>query len=514
MLGIMRKYKQSILIKIVFCIIVFSFIGTIFLVWGRGDETGSSDFAAKVDGTKISFDDYQKNYYRLRGLYEQIYGRSITPELEKQLGIKKMAVESLIDNTLLIKEAKRMGISVNKDEIANEIAKTPAFQKDGVFDFNQYTQMLKANRMTPANFEESQEQDLLVKKVREKVKERATVSDQDLLQAFKKQNDKVDLSFISFSPTEVKGEVKVTDQDLTAYLQGHQAEFKTQEKVSISYAIVSPDQFLSKVTVSDEEAQTYYQKNIDRYQGKGGILPFAEVKARATADAIKQKAAKEAYEKVADAVNKNLKGGDINAAAAAVGAKAIETPLFSQQAAPPSLAGEDDVIKKAFLLKKDELSGPVETARGIYIIKVKEKIPAAVPPLAEIRGQLTQKVMEEKARELAKKKAEEALAQMAKGEGAIKPSETGAFSYAANGEIPRIGNSPEFMEAAFSLTTAAPTAKTPFKVGDRWYAVKLKQRIELNSADFQKNKEQIKQTLLPKTAGSPGQLVERIKSQG
>ena len=120
MLGIMRKYKQSVVIKIVFCIIVFSFIGTIFLVWGRGDETGSSDFAAKVNGTKISFDDYQKNYYRLKGLYEQIYGRSITPELEKQLGIKKMAVESLIDNTLLIKEAKRMGISVNKDEIANE----------------------------------------------------------------------------------------------------------------------------------------------------------------------------------------------------------------------------------------------------------------------------------------------------------------------------------------------------------------------------------------------------------
>ena len=138
--------------------------------------------------------------------------------------------------------------------------------------------MLKANRMTPAKFEESQEQDLLVKKVREKVKERATVSDQDLLQAFKKQNDKVDLSFISFSPTEVKGEVKITDQDLNAYLQGHQAEFKTPEKVSIAYAVVTPDQFSAKVTVSDEEAQTYYQKNIDRYQGKGGILPLQKLK--------------------------------------------------------------------------------------------------------------------------------------------------------------------------------------------------------------------------------------------
>ncbi|HEY6007786.1 MAG TPA: peptidylprolyl isomerase, partial [Geobacteraceae bacterium] len=37
-----------------------------------------------------------------------------------------------------------------------------------------------------------------------------------------------------------------------------------------------------------------------------------------------------------------------------------------------------------------------------------------------------------------------------------------------------------------------------FKVGDRWYAVKLKNRIAADTTDFQKTKEQIKQTLLPK----------------
>ncbi|GAB7028359.1 peptidylprolyl isomerase [Geotalea toluenoxydans] len=498
MLGIMRKYKQSVLIKIVFCIIVLSFVGTIFLVWGRGDEATGGDFAAKVNGTKISMDDYLKNYDRMKSLYQQIYGQAMTPDLEKQLGIRKMAINSLIDNALAVKEAKRMGIAVNKDEIANEIAKVPAFQKDGVFNFDQYTQMLKAYRMTPANFEEGQEQEMLVKKAREKVKERATVSDQDLQQAFNKQNDKVDLSFISFSPGDVRNEVKVTDQDLTTYLQGHEKEFQTPEKVSIAYALVSPSQYSSKATVTDEEAETYYRKNIDRYQGKGGILPFAEVKDRAKADAIKQKGAKEAYETVADTINKNLKGGDIKAAAASLGVKVEETPLFTAKTAPAPLADEGEVIKRAFLLKQGELGGPIETAKGIYIIKVMEKKPAAVPPLAEIKGQLTQKVTEEKARELAKKKAEEALAQLAKGTGTVKTQETGAFAYAANGVIPRIGTSPDLMEAAFNLTAAAPTPKNIFKAGDRWYAVKLKQRIELNRADFQKNKEQIRQTLLPK----------------
>jgi peptidyl-prolyl cis-trans isomerase D len=39
--------------------------------------------------------------------------------------------------------------------------------------------------------------------------------------------------------------------------------------------------------------------------------------------------------------------------------------------------------------------------------------------------------------------------------------------------------------------------KVPFKSGENWYAIKLKKRVEADTAEFQKTKEQIKQTLLP-----------------
>ncbi len=75
--------------------------------------------------------------------------------------------------------------------------------------------------------------------------------------------------------------------------------------------------------------------------------------------------------------------------------------------------------------------------------------------------------------------------------------ETGQFGYSPKGDIPKIGTAPEIMEAAFNLSVAAPVAKTAFKVGDRWYVVKLKERIEMNKEEFAKQKEQIKQSLLP-----------------
>ncbi|HTY20950.1 MAG TPA: SurA N-terminal domain-containing protein [Geobacteraceae bacterium] len=499
MLGIMRKYKQSVVIKIVFAVIVFSFIGTIFLVWGRGEKgLSGTDYAARVGKAKISFDEYQKYLYRLRNIYSQIYGRTLTPEMEQQMGLKKRALANLIDNALVRNAAGEMGIEVSKEEVEKEIASVPAFQKDGAFSFQLYQERLRGERMTPSYFEENVKDDLLIKKAKQKILEKAKVSDEEALQTFRKQNDRVNLLYASFSPADAKGEVKLSEQDLEGYLQRHQEQFRTPEQISLSYVVVDPAKIAAGQHVTDEEAQTFYQKNIDRFQGKDGFLPFAEVKERAKAAALQDKGAKAAYEMAADAVNKNLKTADINKAAASLGVKVTETPLFTQTAPAAQLAGETEVVKRAFSLKEGELGGPVETSKGIYIFRIKERQPAAVPPLARIRGRVEALASVEKAEELSRKKADEAIARMGKAGGLPKMEETGAFGYSPKGEIPKIGVNTEIMEAAFTLSATAPLAKSPFKVGERWYVISLKERIEANKDEFPKQKEQIKQQLLPK----------------
>lgn len=498
MLGIMRKYQKSPIIKIIFWVIVLSFIGTIFLIWGKGEEAQRSAYAAKVNGKKIPIEEFRQSYDRLSGIYKQLYGANFSPDIEKSLNLKKLALNSLVDAVLVRQEAKRMGIRVSDDDVKAEIAKNPNFQKNGAFDFQQYQQVLSFSRINPAAFEESQKDAMKAQKARQAIKDKVTISDDEALLAFKKQNDKVELQYVSFAPAELAGEVKPTDQDLLGYLQKHQDEFRTLEQISLSYLLVEPSQFNSKLTVSDDEAQAFYQKNIDRYQEKGGILPFEKVKERARADALKLKASKHAYETVADTLNRHMKTGDFAAAAKELNAKVSDTPMFTAKAPHTPIAGETDLLRKAFIAKTGELGGPVETARGIYLFKLKDRKPSDVPPLAQIRSQVEAKAAIEKARELALKKAEEALIQMSKGATTAKTQETGSFGFSAKGDIPKIGASPEMMDAAFNLTAAAPVAKAPFKVGDRWYAVRLKNRIETKRDDFARAKEQVKQTLLPR----------------
>jgi len=500
MLGIMRKYKESIVIKAVFVIIVLSFIGTIFLVWGEGGtgSGGQTSYAAKVDSTKISIDDYQQSYYRLRGIYEQIYQRSLPADVEKQLGLKKMALDNLVEAVLVRRAAKKMGVTVSDDEVKTAIAAVPAFQKNGAFDFQQYQQTLKGNRMTAADFEESQKNELIMKKARKTVQDKVVISDADAEQYYHKKNDRIELQYVAITPEALLAEVKLTDQDLNTYIQGHQEQFKTAEQVSIQYVLIDPSSLAGAVTVSDEEINSYYQKNIDRYQGKGGILPLAEVKDRVKADAIRNKAGKEAYEKAADTINKNIAAANLQGVATALGVKIAETPLFTAKNPPAALAAEAAVVKKAFMLKAGEMAGPVETAKGIYALKLKERKPAEVPPLAQIRNAVEAAARVDKAKELAAKKAEETLAALAKNPAAAKLQDSGSFTFNEQGNIPGIGVSKELMDAALALSAAAPLPKTAVKIDQKWLVIKLKNRTAANSEDFQKTKEELKKQLLPK----------------
>jgi peptidyl-prolyl cis-trans isomerase D len=499
MLSIMRKQKESIVIKIVFVIIVLSFIGTIFLVWGKGSDGmsgGKGGYAAKVNGTRISLEEYQGAYQRIRNMYQQIYGQSIPPEMEKVLGLKKVALDGLIDNLLAMKEAKSLGIKVSKDEIANSIEAMPMFQRDGKFSFDQYQQILKSNRMTAKDFEEGQEAEVTLKKVRQTIKDKAVVSDADALAQYKKENDKLELDYVAYAPSDVAAEVKLSEADLNDYLQKNSNDFKTAEKVALSYILLDPSSLAAKTTVSDEEIQTFYQKNIDRWQGKDGIHPLAEVKEKVKAEAIKQKTAKQAYELAADTLFKNIKSGDLNLIAGALKQKVQETSLFAANAPAPALAGEAAVIKKALELKQGELGGPVETAKGIYILKAKERKAATVPALAEIKGAVEEKAKAAKAIELAKKKAEDAAKQLST-RAAFKTQSTGSFGFSAKGEIPVIGASSEIVEAVFKLSAGQAPA-TPFKVGNRWYAVRVKSRTDAPKAQFEATKEELKKKMLPK----------------
>lgn len=181
MLDVMRKHAQSWLIKGVFAIIIVVFV----LFWTEPGQKGVGlEVVATVDGSKITLSEYRRSYENLMNIYRSVYREGLSEEVIKMLKLREKALDSIIDSRLLLKEADNLGLNVSNAELADSISRYPAFQKENSFDKGLYLAVLKANRLTPAEFEEGQRRNLIVGKIEGLIKEGVRVSDDEVKEAY------------------------------------------------------------------------------------------------------------------------------------------------------------------------------------------------------------------------------------------------------------------------------------------------------------------------------------------
>lgn len=134
--------------------------------WGFSDRT--NPVVARVDDRSITATEYERAYRNAERYYREVFKDQFNAEVLKQLDLKHMVINSLVERELWLKTARTMGVSVSSQELAAEIAKVPAFQRENTqqFDPDVYRRVLARNHLTPDAFETSQREDLIIAKVK------------------------------------------------------------------------------------------------------------------------------------------------------------------------------------------------------------------------------------------------------------------------------------------------------------------------------------------------------------
>ena len=176
MLQAMRKHAKFF--YILFFIVILSFI-----FWGVGTVDKSTAVpVAEVGKEKITVEEYWNAYDRTREFYRNIMKGNFTEETEKQLNLKQKVLDSLIEENLLLTEAKKEGLRASDAEVEESIVNDPAFMRDGRFDREVYIRRLQLERWTPEYFESLKRKDLTLIKIRQLIGEAVDVSDVDVPQ--------------------------------------------------------------------------------------------------------------------------------------------------------------------------------------------------------------------------------------------------------------------------------------------------------------------------------------------
>lgn len=450
MLKFIRRNASAAWVKFIFVAIV-----VVFVFWGMGGMVGveKAQFVARVNQDTIAPADYYRAYNNLLRLYQDIYKDNFRPELMKALDLKGKALDQLIRVDLMRQEARRLGLSVSDAEVRASIAQVPAFQQNGAFSKELYLRVLRSNRITPGDYEESKEEELLVDKLQDLVLGGVNVSEAEVHDRYRLDNEQVDLRFLKFDNATFASDVQLADQDLQAYFDNHRETFREPEKVRIEYVLFDADKFAGQTQVSDAEVKAYYDEHAAEYEQPEEVharhilfrlapdpTPDEKAKVRARAEEVLAKLKEGAdFATLAKQYSEDssaAQGGDLGS-------------FGRGKMVPPFEAA-------AFAMAPGQISDLVESEFGFHIIKVEGKVPARTQALAEVRPQIVAKVTQEKARELASDRADTARIKVVGGTTLATVAEADGLGvatpppFAQNEAIVGIGRSTAMTTAAFA----------------------------------------------------------------
>lgn len=376
------------------------------------------------------------------------------------------AAEQLITQKALVVEAGRMGLRATdedlRDELQHGIYAATLFPGGKFIGQEAYEGLLQNADLSVPQFEEGVKQDILVRKLRNLVAASASVDDPAVRQEFEKRNTKIKFQYAVISEADIRKGIHPTDAELKAFYERNKATYNNSipEKRKLTYAIIDSSRIASNTQVTQSDLQSYYNQHQDEYRVPEQVnVRHILIKSPAPgADGkIDQKADEAAKAKAEDILKQIKAGGNF----ADLAKKYSEDPGSAKNGGSLSWIGKGRTVpefeKAAFSLPKGGTSDVVKSNYGYHIIHVDDKQEAHVKSVDEVKPQIEAVLRQQKAARAAEGEANAFMTQ-ARTSGLDKAASAKGLQVTTTDfvsrtdSLPGIGNSPQFMEAAFAQT--------------------------------------------------------------
>lgn len=498
MLRFLRRNARSWVMYIILGIIIFVFV----LYFGSNKAGRSAQAIAVIDGRIISEGEFRDEYGKLLETARLRYGAKLTPEVLKEMNLKKMAYDSLLNRQIIISKAADLKVQVSDEELRDMITAQPSLQTDGLFDERKYQQLLRYNKTSAEDFENMQRINLTANKIETLIRDGIKVSDKEIFDVYVLQNQKINVNFVQISPGNIKKKIVPAESELENYLKNNSNLFRKPEQVKIKYISFAGLDF-APANASDSDLRDYYNRNREKYKTKDGKqLQFAEVEGAVIKELKNLRGMQTAYTEAKKA-HDTIYQEDNFEPYVAKNKLTINSPdFFPLTKVPREFASAGDLAATLMDLQKNEISKVIKTDNGYYIMKLIDKKASYLPKLADIRDDVEKYFIESEKQNLAAKEAQAILTDLQKGnslekisrEKGLKINETGLFQ--PTNIIPKIGISPEATEALLQLNASKPFADKPFLINNSYLIFKFKEASNVDLKDFATKKDLYKKIFL------------------
>jgi peptidyl-prolyl cis-trans isomerase D len=465
MLKLMRDSFQHL--KWILIAIVAIFILFIFVDWGAGgagnsDQAAQLGYAARVNGETISTREFDRALYYTTKNYEQMYRQPLTPDQIAQMGLPKQVLDSLVDQHLLLQQARRLHLGASSEEIRQKILEIPVLNPDGKFVGEElYTRYVTGSMgfQSPAEFEEELAREITLGKMESALQSSVVVSPQGAEAEYRRVSESAKIKYILYPASREAATIAVTPAEVQQYYTTHQAQYTHGEQRDVKYLIADFSRLRAKINPSDAELRKAYDQRHEEFKSPAGAhILHILIKVDEGAPPAVDEAAKAKAENIV----KQLRAG------------ADFGKLAKENSGDPSSAGKggdmgwvdkgttvEPFDTAAFSMPLNTISDPIRSKEfGYHIIKVLERRGEGYRPFEEVRDRLRATTADQQGKDQAIAEITRLSAQMkqnkpataaeftAKASGDVTSNDTQWF--AKNDAVPGIGNNPTFSAWAFA----------------------------------------------------------------
>ena len=353
----MNKFSS----KVSYVIVTFFMAAIIisFALTGFQGFNSSADAVATVDGTPITVSEYNSVLNAQMERYSQFTGgKPLTAQQIRQFGIKRMALQTLVQQKLIQNLAKDMKFDSSETEMKEEIKKTPFFLTDGKFDVRKYKAILGRNNYSPSKYEEVVKSEIATRKLTD-IFASVQISDNYAKDVLKFKKNTVTVNAVQFEKESMTKHVEISNTDVKEFIADKKNEailkslFKSMSKEFNKEARVKARHILLKANKGEKDADVLARAN--------------QLRKKLT----KNNFAKIAGKETQDPSGKGKKGGDLG--------------WFNKGRMVPAFE------KAAFSMKPGQISQPVKTSFGYHIILVENKEKEVKKTLEQVKDQVAKR---------------------------------------------------------------------------------------------------------------------------
>jgi peptidyl-prolyl cis-trans isomerase D len=497
MLDFMRRQRSSLKWVLVLVIVVLAAGMVVTFIPGFGDIGGVSlsGDVAKVGNETVSATEFGtslRNY-----LLNMQRGQQFTPEILKAFGFDRQVLDALVEQKIILSEAKRLGLDVTSDELAQTIMSDPGLQIGGSFiGRDQYLALLQSRSLTSDQYEGFVRERLLVNKVQSFLTAGVTLSDSEVETEYRNRNEKATLTYFVLDPA--KSESKITtpsEADLKTYYETNKARYNVPEKRKSRYVFADMLKYRTELTATDDELRSFYGEHSEEYRLQEQVTAQhiffkTEGKTPEQIEVVRKKAT--------DVLARAKNGEDFSKLAKEfsddTSASRGGTLGMFERGKMVSIYGPE-FERAAFTLGTGAISDVVTTEKGFHIVKVNERQDSRLRTFDEIKESIRPRLLFDKGREKAKLVAEQVALDLVNSSDldavaakhGVTVKETGLVEQTA--KIEELDNSTEYMTKIFSM--AKDQIGTALEVPPGYVVPQVVQIEPAHAASFEEARDKV-----------------------